>query len=243
VFDASATIRHDGRDDIFECDKSLPECGLSRRRRAIRAQIPANSWSPVCNGSGSNRIANHFDRIVTAWTFSSSAWLAPEYVLFLETTGRLNGIEVIVDRRLGEERRGPHVETIPERRVAQRRGAEPETWRRSGFISVPPRTTSLPWADLLLTEHVIEGEAGFPRPSLMPSRYSSNVDVDVQGVDDPLLLAQISGAMPHLFHHWSAPGRSKCGRRTTTIAGCSGCRGHSAATCGRSPRRCPICPT
>jgi len=71
--------------------------------------------------------------------------LAPEYVLFLETTGRLNGIEVIVDRRVGEERRASHVETAFERRVAHRRGAEPETWRRSGFISVPPRTTSLPW--------------------------------------------------------------------------------------------------
>jgi hypothetical protein len=40
-----------------------------------------------------------------------------------------------------------------------------------------------------------------PRPSLMPSRHATNVDVDVQGVDDPLLLAQISSAMPHLFHH------------------------------------------
>ena len=55
-------------------------------------------------------------------------------------------------------------------------------------------------ADLLLTTQVIS-DAGFPRPSLMPSRYSSNVDVDVQGVDDPLLLAQISNAMPHIFHH------------------------------------------
>ena len=56
-------------------------------------------------------------------------------------------------------------------------------------------------ADLLLTSHVIDGEAAFPRPSLMPSRHSSNVDVDVRGVDDPRLLAQISSAMPHLFHH------------------------------------------
>lgn len=56
-------------------------------------------------------------------------------------------------------------------------------------------------ADLLLTPHVIDGEAAFPRPSLMPSRHSSNVDLDVKGVDDPLLLAQISSAMPHLFHH------------------------------------------
>ena len=71
--------------------------------------------------------------------------LAPDYVLFLETTGRLNGIEVIVDRRVGDKRRGPHVEATSERRVAERRGPEPETWRRSGFISVPPRTASLPW--------------------------------------------------------------------------------------------------
>ena len=71
--------------------------------------------------------------------------LAPDYVLFLETTGRLNGIEVIVDRRVGDKRRGPHVETTPERRVAERRSPESETWRRSGFISIPPRRTSLPW--------------------------------------------------------------------------------------------------
>lgn len=71
--------------------------------------------------------------------------LAPDYVLFLETTGRLNDIEVIVDRRVVEERRGLHVETTPERRVAQRRGPEPETWRRSGFISIPPRKSGLPW--------------------------------------------------------------------------------------------------
>jgi len=146
VFDASATIRHDGRDDIFECDKSLPECGLSRRRRAIRAAnsrqfvVARLQWlrfEPDCQPLRSDR--DRVDLLIIR------RGLAPEYVLFLETTGRLNGIEVIVDRRLGEERRGPHVETIPERRVAQRRGAEPETWRRSGFISVPPRTTSLPW--------------------------------------------------------------------------------------------------
>jgi hypothetical protein len=70
--------------------------------------------------------------------------LAPDYLLFLETTGRLNGINVIVDRRIGE-RRGPHVEITPERRVAQRRGPEPESWTRNGFISIPPRKTSLPW--------------------------------------------------------------------------------------------------
>lgn len=57
-------------------------------------------------------------------------------------------------------------------------------------------------ADLLLTfPPAVETGFGHPRPSLMPSRHSTNVDVDVQGVDDPLLLAQISGAMPHLFHH------------------------------------------
>jgi hypothetical protein len=55
-------------------------------------------------------------------------------------------------------------------------------------------------ADLLLTFHPATAVV-HPRPSLMPSRHSTNVDVDVQGVDDPLLLAQISGAMPHLFHH------------------------------------------
>ena len=56
--------------------------------------------------------------------------------------------------------------------------------------------------DLLLTlSPAIDAAVAYPRPSLMPSRLTTNVDVDVQGVDDPLLLAQISGAMPHLFHH------------------------------------------
>ena len=56
--------------------------------------------------------------------------------------------------------------------------------------------------DLLLTlSPAVDAAVAYPRPSLMPSRLTTNVDVDVQGVDDPLLLAQISGAMPHLFHH------------------------------------------
>jgi hypothetical protein len=54
--------------------------------------------------------------------------------------------------------------------------------------------------DLLLTLSPAAAVA-YPRPSLMPSRLTTNVDVDVRGVDDPLLLAQISRAMPHLFHH------------------------------------------
>jgi hypothetical protein len=39
------------------------------------------------------------------------------------------------------------------------------------------------------------------RSSLMDLRLSSNVDVDVRGVDDPALLAQIASTMPSLFHH------------------------------------------
>jgi hypothetical protein len=56
-------------------------------------------------------------------------------------------------------------------------------------------------ADLLLTLPPAANGASYPRPSLMPSRHASNVDLDVQGVDDARLLAQISGVMPDLFHH------------------------------------------
>jgi hypothetical protein len=38
-------------------------------------------------------------------------------------------------------------------------------------------------------------------PSLLDLRRPSNVAVDVRGVNDPALLAQIAGAMPWLFHH------------------------------------------
>jgi len=39
------------------------------------------------------------------------------------------------------------------------------------------------------------------RSSLLDLRRSSNVDVDVRGLDDPTLLAQIASSMPRLFHH------------------------------------------
>jgi hypothetical protein len=37
--------------------------------------------------------------------------------------------------------------------------------------------------------------------SLLDLRRSSNVAVDVRGVNDPALLAQIASPMPRLFHH------------------------------------------
>jgi len=39
------------------------------------------------------------------------------------------------------------------------------------------------------------------RTSLLDLRRSSNVDVDVRGVDSPVLRAQIASSMPRLFHH------------------------------------------
>jgi hypothetical protein len=39
------------------------------------------------------------------------------------------------------------------------------------------------------------------RSTRLDLRRSSNVDVDVQGVENPVLLAQIAGSMPRLFHH------------------------------------------
>lgn len=53
----------------------------------------------------------------------------------------------------------------------------------------------------LMTKPGAKPAARRPRPSLMPSCHATNVDVDVKGVDDPLLRAQISSAMPHLFDH------------------------------------------
>jgi len=53
----------------------------------------------------------------------------------------------------------------------------------------------------LISTPITKAAARRPRASLMPSRHATNVDVDVKGVDDPLLLAQISSAMPHLFDH------------------------------------------
>ena len=53
----------------------------------------------------------------------------------------------------------------------------------------------------LMTKPTARVAARRPHPSLMPSRHATNVDVDVKGVDDPLLLAQISSAMPNLFDH------------------------------------------
>jgi len=38
-------------------------------------------------------------------------------------------------------------------------------------------------------------------PSVLDLRRSSNVTVDVRGVNDPALLAQIASPMPRLFHH------------------------------------------
>ena len=39
------------------------------------------------------------------------------------------------------------------------------------------------------------------RPPLLDLRRSSNVAVEVRGVNDPALLAQIASPMPRLFHH------------------------------------------
>ena len=39
------------------------------------------------------------------------------------------------------------------------------------------------------------------RSSRLDLRRPSNVDVDVRGVDDPVLLGQIATSMPRLFHH------------------------------------------
>jgi hypothetical protein len=57
--------------------------------------------------------------------------------------------------------------------------------------------------DILLSASTPAADVGSrrPRSSLLDLRRSSNVAVDVRGVDDPILLAQIASAMPRLFHH------------------------------------------
>ena len=57
--------------------------------------------------------------------------------------------------------------------------------------------------DILLSapSPVADVRSRHSRSSLLDLRRSSNGDVDVRGLDDPTLLAQIASSMPRLFHH------------------------------------------
>lgn len=57
--------------------------------------------------------------------------------------------------------------------------------------------------DILLSAptRVADVRSRHPRSSPLDSRRSSNVDVDVRGIDDQALLAQIASSTPRLFHH------------------------------------------
>jgi len=57
--------------------------------------------------------------------------------------------------------------------------------------------------DILLSapSPVADVRSRHSRSSLLDVRRSSNVDVDVRGVNDRTLLVQIASSMPRLFHH------------------------------------------
>jgi hypothetical protein len=80
-------------------------------------------------------------------------------------------------------------------------GAAPDRRPGHGMASYQfPTNVESEAADRCVMPRVAAGVRQ-PRPSLTASRHATNVDVEVQGIDDPLLVAQIANAMPHLFHH------------------------------------------
>jgi len=80
------------------------------------------------------------------------------------------------------------------------------------------------------------------RPSLLDLRRSGNVDVDVRGVDSPVLRAQIANSMPRLFHHlvgtWSVELRP-AEERGRWLLGLHGAFGRHVWTFGTTPEALP----
>ena len=68
--------------------------------------------------------------------------MRPEYYNFMEITSRVNGVELVLDRRLVERRRTPGV-VAPERRAIERRGPPPPSWIRDGVILLRGRAARL----------------------------------------------------------------------------------------------------
>jgi hypothetical protein len=62
--------------------------------------------------------------------------VTPAYHFFLQAFGRENSLKVVVDRR-NAERRWRRNRLVADRRGNDRRGAEPVTWHRDGFIFAP----------------------------------------------------------------------------------------------------------
>lgn len=68
--------------------------------------------------------------------------MRPEYYNFMEITSRVNGGELVLDRRLDERRRTPGA-VAPERRTTERRGPPPPSWIKDGVILLRGRATRL----------------------------------------------------------------------------------------------------
>src|SRR5947209_7666297 len=62
---------------------------------------------------------------------------------FLKTFAKANGLELIVDRRVGDrrQRREPR---FGDRRASDRRGAPPQTWAEGDFIVIEDRPQQRP---------------------------------------------------------------------------------------------------
>ena len=67
--------------------------------------------------------------------------LSPDYYFFLRTTAKVNGTEVVIDRRRGERRTHSNIVDAERRRV-DRRGPVPVTWSKGEFIALQRDTGS-----------------------------------------------------------------------------------------------------
>ena len=64
-----------------------------------------------------------------------SRGMDPAYYAFLRITTKVNGQNLVVDRRLRERRCGA-AQTLLDRRATDRRGQAPITWVRYGFMTI-----------------------------------------------------------------------------------------------------------
>ena len=55
---------------------------------------------------------------------------------FLRIFGDCRGLEVMTDRRVGNDRRRQHKNTPADRRMGERRGPPPRTWEVADFVAV-----------------------------------------------------------------------------------------------------------
>ncbi len=60
--------------------------------------------------------------------------LSDEYYTYLQKFAKTRELEIVVDRRRGERRRGPQP-APEERRREERRGPVPETWKLADFVA------------------------------------------------------------------------------------------------------------